>query len=281
MIWQIQDRDFSKIKWLTYFIYFCLTILFSSCNDPKPNNLGVLLPLLVAGSNNPRTCPPNTIPPNINLAKSIIGGTVSSVSGFTDRNKAINGICGEGEFAGSLDVYALDKTGPGSSVTLSFEGTVKNVSGIDFIVFENPFRNSGSTDRYAMDPAVVEVSRDNINYCGFTLNHDPTPETLNKLTSWSGFAGIHPVLYNMLTNPLTPDQLFSATSGSFLLGGGDGFDLANLTTSGACNGALVTNIQTNGFVYVKITSASERGYTYPHEFNNGSDVDGVVARKIE
>ncbi|MCU0823879.1 MAG: LIC_13355 family lipoprotein [Leptospira sp.] len=277
---KVKPKKSSLEKKIPLFLGF-LFFLTTGCNEPKQNNWETLLPLLATGSGTQRTCPPNNIPSNINLAKSIIGGTVSNVSGFNDRNKAINGICGEGEFAGSLDVYALDKTGAGSSITLSFEGTVKNVAGIDFIVYENPFRNSGSTDRYAMDPAVVEVSQDNVTYCGFTLNHDPTPATLNKLTSWSGFAGVHPVHYNMVTNPFTLEQLFTVTSGTFLLGGGDGFDLANLTASGACNGALVTNIQTNGFVYVKITSASERGYTYPHEFNNGSDVDGVVARRLE
>lgn len=265
-----------------HFVWIGISFLTSfHCSEPKENNLEALLPLLTLGSGTSRSCPPSALPADIRLAKTIVGGTISNVSGFNDPTKATNGICGEGEFAGSLDVYALDKTGAGSSVTLSWEGkSVRNVSGIDFIVYENPFRNSDSNDRYAMDPAVVEVSQDNVSYCGFTLTHDTTPANLNKIESWIGFAGVHPVLYNMTTNPLTAEQLFTTKSGSFLLGGGDGFDLANLTTSGTCDAGLVTSIQTNGFIYVRITSASERGYTYPHEFNNGSDIDGVIAKQF-
>ncbi|TGN17314.1 LIC_13355 family lipoprotein [Leptospira idonii] len=277
---------------LSTFLFFAA----ENCMEEKKNDSATLLPLLLlAGSNSSSVgpCPPTSLPSDIPVANTVVSAS-STVSGFNDSKKAINGVCGGGEFSGSLDVYALNLTGAGASMVVSWGGkTVKPVTGVDFVVYENPFRISETSDRYAFDPMIAEVSRDNVNYCGFTLTHDNTSSTLNKISSWQGFGGLRPVLYNMATKIFTLEQLFTSTGDGFLTGGGDGFDLANLnastpTTSGTCNGTLVTNIQTNGFLYLKMTSASavnnpatSAPYVYPHSYDNGPDIDGVVAKQVE
>lgn len=267
---------------------------FLQCSEENKNN-DLLLSLLVvplANSSSVGPCPPTTLPANIPIANTVVSAN-STVSGFSDSSKAINGICGGGELSGSLDVYALNLTGAGATLILSWAGkTVKNVAGVDFIIYENAFRVSESNDRYAFDPMVVHVSFDGTNYCGFDLSgFNPSVADSNRISSWPGFAGLRPVLYNMATKPLTLDQLFTSAGSGFLLGGGDGFNLDDLIVGGPganCDGTARTNIQTNGFKFIKMISASAitnpntgSGYVYPHSYNNGPDIDGVVAKSVE
>ncbi|PJZ43994.1 LIC_13355 family lipoprotein [Leptospira brenneri] len=273
---------------------FLITFTFLQCSEKGKNNDAILslLALPLANSSSVGPCPPTSLPTNIPIANTVVSAS-SNVSGFSDSSKAINGICGGGEFSGSLDVYALNLTGAGATIILSWAGkTVKNVTGIDFVIYENPFRVSETNDRYAFDPMVVHVSFDGTNYCGFDLSgFNPSVADSNKISSWPGFAGLRPVLYNMATKPLTLDELFTSTGSGFLVGGGDGFNLEDLIVGGPganCDAAARTNIQTNGFKFIKMTSASavtnpntSAGYVYPHSYNNGSDIDGVVAKSVE
>ncbi|MCG6140608.1 LIC_13355 family lipoprotein [Leptospira mtsangambouensis] len=273
---------------------FFITSTLWQCSE-KENNNDLLLPLLalpLTNSSSVGPCPPTTLPTTIPIANTVVSAN-STVSGFNVSSKAINGICGGGEFSGSLDVYALNLTGAGATIVLSWSGkTVKNVTGIDFIVYENPFRVSETSDRYAFDPMVVQVSFDGTNYCGFDLSgFNPSVADSNKISSWPGFGGLRPVLYNMATKPFSLDELFTSTGNGFLVGGGDGFNLDDLIVGGPganCDTTARTNIQTNGFKFIKMISASAvtnpntgLGYVYPHSYNNGPDIDGVVAKSVE
>ncbi|TGK81318.1 LIC_13355 family lipoprotein [Leptospira noumeaensis] len=273
---------------------FLITLTFWQCTEKEKNN-DLILSLLVlplANSSSVGPCPPTSLPTNIPIANTVVSAN-SSVSGFNDSSKAINGICGGGEFSGSLDVYALNLTGAGATMILSWAGkTVKNVSGNDFIIYENPFRVSETSDRYAFDPMVVQVSFDGTNYCGFDLSgFNPSVADSNKISSWPGFAGLRPVIYNMATKPFSLTELFTSAGSGFLLGGGDGFNLDDLIVGGPganCDSTARTNIQTNGFKFIKMISATAvtnpntgSGYVYPHSYNNGPDIDGVVAKSVE
>lgn len=272
-------------------------VIFVSSSFCKPSssasgeeNLAALLPLLNAASSS-SFCPKSPLPSDIYLATTVVSAS-ANVSGFSDPNKAINGVCGAGELVGSLDVYALDITGPGASIVLSWGGkTVKNVFGDDFIVYDNSFRISDDTNTYAMDPSVIQVSIDGTNYCGFNPSYSGA--NVNLMDSWTKFGGLRPVYYNMTTKPYTNEDLFINTGGLFLLGGGDGFDLdqidENDPNDSGCNGTLVINIKTIGFKFIKITSASNvnnpgnpgNKFPWPPGSYNGSDIDGVVAREIQ
>ncbi|TGM20103.1 LIC_13355 family lipoprotein [Leptospira meyeri] len=271
-----------------------ITLAFWQCSEKENNNelILTLLALPLTNSSSVGPCPPTTLPTAIPIANTVVAAN-STVSGLNVSSKATNGICGGGEFSGSLDVYALNLTGAGATIILSWAGkTVKNVTGIDFIVYENPFRVSETSDRYAFDPMVVQVSFDGTNYCGFDLSgFNPSVADSNKISSWPGFGGLRPVLYNMATKPFTLDELFTSSGSGFLVGGGDGFNLDDLIVGGPganCDMTARSNIQTNGFKFIKMISASAvtnpntgSGYVYPHSYNNGSDIDGVVAKYIE
>lgn len=283
-----------KIKTLCplFLIFF---VSFSSCKKSTSasaeENLAALLPLLNAQAN-ASVCPKSPLPTDIYLATTVVSSS-ANISGFSDSKKAVNGICGAGELVGSLDVYALDITGAGASMVLSWGGrTVKNVTdSLDFIVYDNSFRISDDSNTYAMDPSVIQVSIDGSNYCGFNPSYSGA--SVNVMDSWTRFGGLRPVYYNMTTKPYTNEDLFINTGGSFLLGGGDGFDLDNLDPNDpndtGCDATVANNIKSTGFKFLKITSASNvdnpntpgSKFPWPPGSYNGSDVDGVVAREIQ
>ncbi|PJZ47270.1 LIC_13355 family lipoprotein [Leptospira brenneri] len=286
-------QKFSKTNELCH-LFLVLFVSFSFCKKSPSSsgeeNLLALLPLLSAAAN-ASVCPKSTIPTDIYLATTVVSAS-SSISGFSDPKKAVNGVCGAGELVGSLDVYALDITGAGATIVLSWGGrTVKNVSdSIDFIVYDNSFRISDDSNTYAMDPSVIQVSIDGTNFCGFNPSY--SGGNVNLMDSWTKFAGLRPVHYNMTTKPFINEDLFINTGGSFLLGGGDGFDLDDLDPADpndiGCDPTLANNIKTNGFKFLKITSASDvtnpntsAKFPWPPGSYNGSDIDGVVAREIQ
>jgi hypothetical protein len=201
-----------------------------------------------------------------------------------------------------LDVYELERTGSRSKLILKWkEKLVQNVPGVDFIIFENVFQNQGSQNTYFVEPLVVSVSLDGDKYCGF----DPefTPGSENPATQirndWKSFAGLTPVLYNWVSNPLSPTQIFSGEEKQpdggktyYMRGsGGDGFDLEDLSSTGdgsdvgspesECDTATITEIQTEGFQFLRLESATQYGYPTPQgSFTGGPDIDGVIARKL-
>jgi len=227
-------------------------------------------------------------------APAYLADTVTSAPGsggggqFDDPARATNGVCGAGLTAGSLDVYSLEQTGSRSVLTLEWAGKkVTNGTGVDFVVFENAFRISGSATALFMDPTIVEISRDNTKYCGFAPDYTGSPETSysNNPSHWSGFAGRSAVLYNAATNVLDADALFDAAQA-----GGDGFDLSSLSDSNAagtgCDTAERNALQSQGFLYVRLTAATARnnpdtGAAFVSDSaSTGPDIDGIVARYL-
>ena len=225
------------------------------------------------------------------LADTVISAPGATGQGFKNSSLAVNGICGGGTSSGSTDVYELDQTGAGATLTLGWSShTVMNGSGVDFIVFENAFYQNGNSSIRFMEAVIVEV-RDDITgrWCGFTgLDYNPGgPETTYSTNPahWIGFAGVTPTLYNQVFNALSASAIFDPSQG-----GGDGFDLSNLASASTfgndCNSTARTNILANGLTQVRLHAASSKtnpdsGSAFPVDtaaFDDGPDIDGVLAR---
>lgn len=224
------------------------------------------------------------------LADTVTSAPGATGSGFGDSSKATNGICGQGTSVGSTDVFSLDATGSGASITLEWAGKkVTNGTGIDFVVFENAFYYGGNSSTVFMEAIIVEVSQDNSSWCGFAPNYTNGDETTYSTNPsvWSNFAGKTAVYYNRETNPLSASAIFDASQA-----GGDGFDLDNLSDDNSfgigCSTTLRNDIRdTNGFVYLRLTAASNRtnadtaaNFLQDPGAFNGPDIDGVVGRHL-
>lgn len=213
------------------------------------------------------------------LADTVVSAPNHTGAGFQDKSKAINGVRGSGNYSGSGDVFSLSATGEGSSIVLEWSGKrITNGVGIDFIVYENPFYLSSSSSKAFLEPTLVEVSLDNIKYCGFNPTYTYTPSTSfsDSVIHWKRFAGITPVLYNLESNPLSGSDLYDISKT-----GGDGFDLSDLVPdpSVGCTSNEVSTIQSTGFVYLRLTSATAKNFpANPNSFGGGADIDGVMAR---
>ncbi|MCB1192316.1 MAG: LIC_13355 family lipoprotein [Leptospiraceae bacterium] len=253
--------------------------------------------LLLASSNtgtttNSTDCPPATLPTDVLIADTVTSAPGSDANTeFKDPSKAINGVCGKGEDAGSLDIYELPSTTDNGYIILEWNSKkVKNSSGVDFVVFENAFKNA-SSGTYFVEPIIVEVSNDLSKWCGWSPDYKNSDETAYSgvINYWGNFAGLTPVKYNMTTNPLSASEVFDSD-----LAGGDGFDLDNLSStnnsaSGTnCDSTEVSDIKSNGFIYLKLTNAATRtnpdtGSTFPQDGSStgrGPDIDGVVAKEV-
>lgn len=147
---------------------------------------------------------------------------------------------GKGLVWGSTDVVSLgaainDDGGAsapyGGAITLEFvDNEVWDGPGADFTVFENVFYvcdESGVPDPETrfMEPAVVSVSQDGVNWRQFPIDfsprYDPDSGELNLRHPYcyhSGFAGVNPVM----SDGLSPDPTDVAVSG------GDSFDISAL-----------------------------------------------------
>ena len=209
-------------------------------------------------------------------------------SGFQDKTKAVNGVRGAGLSSGSGDVFSLTATGANASMVLECSGKrILNGSGIDFIVYENAFQYNSNPSTVFMEAVIVEVSQDNVSYCGFSPDYIFSPETTYNInpTYWKRFAGITPVIYNIESNVFSGNDLYDTSKT-----GGDGFDLDNLSATNdyniGCNTTLRDKIKSEGFVYLRLTSATARtnldtGANFLQDtgaFDGGPDIDGVMAR---
>jgi hypothetical protein len=153
-------------------------------------------------------------------------------------DEALDAPMGTGSYSGSLDVISLqarvyDGSSPaGGTIILKFsDNMVVSGPGDDFTIFENVFYVNGDESKRFMEPAVVSVSQDGIDYYRFPFDYVPhynADGSLNFYNPYSymdgdgtvrGFAGIHPVFsYNRSPDPRDPDQA-----------GGDSFDLDDIT----------------------------------------------------
>jgi hypothetical protein len=162
---------------------------------------------------------------------------------------------GKGESLGSFDVVSLGarvnsdqgRSSPyGGSITVRFSNNiVVNGPGVDLTVFENPIRLAG-TDFYFVEPAVVDVSADGVNYYRFPFDFVPHYDANSKLNLGNplcyatGFAGVRPVYSNGGNpDPTRPN-----------LSGGDQFDLSD-----------IRNADLSWIQYVRITSTGDNWLT--------------------
>lgn len=282
----------------SFFLYFLSVSLLIGC-DNKGGSGGdsasafALLQLLQNGTGTYSFCR-NYSPAESNsvfVANQVILAPAHTGNGFRDSYCAANGIRGIDKFNGSLDVFTLDTSGPGATLILGWSGKkVLPVSGIDFIAYENPFfigaqNNTNPFNQVFLEPMVVEVGNDRSNWCGWNpVYTNGNPNSFSEDPSvWSRFGGITPFVYNQETNPMTVASIYN-TDVVHGGGGGDGFDLAdaNFGASGSgCSGSLKTDLQTNGFTYIKLTSAIVLMPSLPIPVGNGSpDIDGVIAKSI-
>ncbi len=227
-----------------------------------------------------------SVPSGVVVADTVVSAPSQTGTGFGNTACATNGVRGLGHVNGSLDVFSLTGSGSGASMVLEVSGMkITNGTGIDFMVFENPFSYDGIGAENFIEAVIVEVSRDNVNYCGFNPDYTAANETVHSRvkTDWSRFAGRSTVLYNQDTNALNATDIFDETKA-----GGDGFNLDDLSDSNAfstgCNTTVRNDIQTNGVVYFRLTAATSRvnadtGANFVDGSNGGGpDIDGIIAR---
>ncbi len=117
---------------------------------------------------------------------------------------------GLGETAGSLDVLSL---GVGGAIVLAFGEPIVDGPGPDIVVFENPFRISGSSGEVFAELGRVSVSDDGATWTAFPCVADAPAD------AWGTCAGWRPTLrYDPeVVRPLDPEMT-----------GGDPFDLADI-----------------------------------------------------
>jgi hypothetical protein len=270
--------------------YLTIPLLFtilSFCGiTPKSKkNTDILGFLLERNNSEVPVAPKVTIPSE--TADTVTYAPGDTGSEFGDKVKAINGVRGGGKSAGSLDVFSLASTGANASMILEWAGKrVINGEGIDFIVYENPFQTGSDSNIVFFEPIIVEVGIDKTNFCGFAPSYTNSNQTIysKNPNHWNRFAGIKPVFYNIETNPLTDDDLFNVSKT-----GGDAFDLSDLSADNyfntGCSSALRSKILSSGFVYLRLTSASDRinpntnsAYLQDSASIGGPDIDGVLAK---
>ncbi len=288
--------------WITTLLFFIPTLFAWGCNkgNSPENDIAALSSILLTNSTiGSAICPTGSTPEGTYLADTVTEAPGSDPSlSYRDPQYAINGICGKGESQGSTDVYRTGSSVSDGFITLEWSNKrVTDGTGIDFIVYENPFQN-GPPGYLFLEPIIVEVSIDNNNWCGFDPDYANTDETVytGDPNTWMNFAGRTAVLYNQADNPLSKSELFLDANGDGRMdtGGGDGFDLTDLSDtdpfSTGCNTTIRNLIQTNGFVYLRLVNAFTRENpdtspnTYPasdDSFDKAPDIDGVIARYVE
>ncbi|MEQ8351151.1 MAG: LIC_13355 family lipoprotein [Leptospiraceae bacterium] len=217
---------------------------------------------------------------------------------FDDPTRATNKICGGGWTAGSTDVYSTGTSSECESgekcIVLEWtDKKVLNATGIDFVVYENPFLHGTNPNSRFLEPVIVEVSIDGSNWCGWNPNYSGSSGAtdLRNPGNYSDLAAITPVTFKQSdSNTLTADDLFTETTDSYgthLKGGGDGFDLDASSfgnTGSGCNSTIRDNIRSSGFVYLRLTTAYTRdSSSFPlanDSFDQEADIDGAVARSV-
>jgi hypothetical protein len=264
-----------------------LELIHCSSGKTNKNNTVLAAALLLTQSSKSASTTTTAIIP-ADTADTVTYAPNHTGSGFQDKSKAINGVRGAGLSSGSGDVFSLTASGNTASMVLEWNGKrVLNGSGIDFIVFENAFQYNNNASTIFMEAIIVEVSQDNISYCGFSPDYTFSPETTYSInpTYWKRFAGITPVTYNIESNIFSGNDLYDTSKT-----GGDGFDLDNLSATNdfsiGCNTTLRDKIKSEGFVYLRLTAATARinadtSANFLQDtgaFGGGPDIDGVIAR---
>lgn len=268
---------------------------------PAGGSDGLLLPPALSGSGTADLSCAGSDWPFIDGEGSYLADTVTEAPGstgvgFGNSSRAVNSVCGAGTASGSTDVYSLKSSSTSTMceanemcIVLEWAGRrVLSGEGADFVVFENPFNRTG-TARF-IEAVIVEVSKDGTSWCGW--NPDYSGEKNSGLAQFSidiydpskydDLAGVQPVKFYQSTWTDTAADVFDVD-----LAGGDHFDLdkASFGDSGeGCNEALRGSIQTDGFVYIRLTTANSRSqesFPLPGDSSDKTaDIDGVVARNV-
>jgi hypothetical protein len=276
-----------------------LTVFLSSCPAGGGKDQFFLPPAAAAlSSSGGEVCPASPWPFS---AGAYLADTVTEAPGqggaFGNPLCAVNGVYGAGSGGGSLDVYSLRSSTASTMckanekcIVLEWAGLrVRNETGTDFVVFENPFNRTGG-GRF-IEAVIVEVSENGTAWCGW--NPAYTGETDSNQPQFSGdiynpskylrLAGIQPVLFYQSTWTDTAADVFDVTKA-----GGDHFDLgdANFGQSGDnCDAAAKNAMQTNGFIYMRLITANSRNpanFPLPGDsFDKTADIDGVVAKGVD
>ena len=207
----------------------------------------------------------------------VIAAPGASGGGFGDPNLAVNGVRGAGDTQGSTDVYSMAyPPQTNTELTLGWSGAwVTNGPGVDFVVFENGFQQSG-TERFFMDLVIIEVSQDAETWVAFPHDYLAEDETRYEALPqlWEGFAGRTPTRLNVDSNDVDP---FDASAS-----GGDGFDLETLPE----DDVVARLIKQEGFRYVRLVAAPARENPdtdapfVRSAISNGPDIDGVIGRYL-
>ena len=205
---------------------------------------------------------------------------------------------GKGLVWGSTDVVSLGaainddgrvSTPYGGTITLEFmDNEVWDGPGADFTVFENVFyvcNESGVPDPETrfMEPAVVSVSQDGMNWRQFPIDfsprYDPDNGELNLRHPYcynSGFAGVNPVM----SDGYSPDPTDPAMSG------GDSFDISAV----GLDWIRYVRIQSTGSRWLidndgdLVYHNEETGAATRSNSKSGFDLDAVTAiwmKKVE
>lgn len=199
-----------------------------------------------------------------------------TVNPSDEAERAVNGVRGAGQRAGSFDVYSLGFDRPFVTLGLSSERVLVDGPGDDFVVFENPFKVSPTY--FFMDPLIVSVSHDGLSFVDFPhryLFEVPTRYSADP-QFWQGFAGLVPVTFNQADEGIHLLDAFGAAAG------GDRFDLASLPAENL----VAQQVWQQGVRFVRLTWAHtvtnpQTGSPYPADSaSNGSDIDGVVGRYV-
>ena len=284
-----------KIKSILIGALLLGSFLFLDCSKATNNQDAILLSLINPNPENPSSTSNTSsfVPVNVRLFDKVTEAPGSGSGPFSDPQKAINGVFGFGKTRGSTDVYSL-KSSPTATyckpnekcIVLEVENKkIKNGSGIDFVVFENPFCLGGIANcgiSHFMEPVIVEVSIDGINWCGFNPQYvgDNTNASLNNPNNWQRFAGKEPVVFNQSNWRYSEEDIFDPT-----IAGGDGFDLEDPNfgsrSDDGCTSVIKNQILSDGFIYLRLTTAFSRGFPVtPGSYDQTADIDGVIARYV-
>lgn len=288
----------SSFAFANFFLPFAMMVGVAACfeaggGEEDMSALALALVQNGAGSGDTNTCilKRASTPAGTAVADTVISAPAQTGVGFGAKECLTNGVRGEGSNAGSLDVFSMTSTGDGAIVILAWDGLkITNGSGIDFVVFENAFVQLGSPGNSFMEQVIVEVTENDTTraanqWCGFAPDYTNAPETTysRAVGNWSNFAGLTAVKYNQDSNPLSASAIFDQSQA-----GGDGFNLDNLSSSDSvspnCSAGVRSSILANGFVYIRLQSATnvtnpDTAATFVSDSSGGTpDIDGVIAR---
>lgn len=207
---------------------------------------------------------------NVRCVDQVISFSGSLLPGF-GTEKSFGPPTGQGEFAGSLDIFNIGENG---EAIFEVKGYVlENGPNPDFKVFENGFSVSRDTSLFAWDLGTVEVSPDLVNWYGFSPAHD-NKDLSEKTPGKINLIGMNPVSVNFINNAIDPRSDEA---------GGDAFDLddARLITDrrdgNPLNFVYGNTLSEDNFDRIRYVKVVDGGSFLPDDqvFSNGIDIDAI------